>query len=101
MDDIDENIPIYIGFSALGFSLFYRIPQIYKLWKNKSSNDISVWMIHLQTISYLLYIAYGILRKDLVYIISSGISIFQNLILYFLYCLYKEKGEKDEISFSV
>lgn len=92
-----SDIELYIGFSALGFSLLYRIPQIYKLWKNKSSNDISVWMIHLQTISYILYVTYGIMKEDLVYIISSAISILQNIILYFLYCLYKEK---EEISFS-
>lgn len=88
---MENDIKVYIGFSALGFSLFYRIPQIYKLLKNKSSDDISVWMLHLQTISYILYIAYGVLVNDLIYIISSCLSMGQNVILYVLYFMYKSE----------
>lgn len=90
---METNPSVYIGFSALGFSLLYRIPQIYKIIKNKSSNDISIWMLHLQSISYVLYIAYGVLQEDLVYIISSCLSFSQNIILYFVYFLYKRREE--------
>lgn len=86
---METDPSIYIGFSALGFSLLYRIPQIHKIIKNKSSKDISVWMLHLQSISYVLYIAYGVLQKDLVYIISSCLSFVQNVVLYVVYFLYR------------
>lgn len=70
-----------IGYGALLLSFSYRIPQLLKLWRTKSGSDISQKMIHLQNTSYVLYVVYGILISDLVYILSSMLSIIQNLII--------------------
>ena len=37
--------------------------------------------IHVQNVSYCLYIAYGVFIADLVYILSSVLSFVQNLII--------------------
>ncbi len=82
-----------IGYSALGCSFLYRVPQIYKIYNSKKGEDISAGMIHCQNTSYVLYIVYGYLISDLIYIISSITSIIQNLIiLYFKYRFESHKG---------
>lgn len=85
-----------IGFSALFFSLTYRIPQMYHMWCSKSSDNISQWMLHLQSISYVLYITYGILIVDYVYISSSVVSLLQNLIIFIMYLKFKNQEKVAE-----
>lgn len=79
MKDILE---LAIGFTALTFGLFYRVPQIYKLYFLKNGTEISEKMLHIQNISYVLYVVYGVLRNDIVYISSSVIGVLQNLIIF-------------------
>jgi MtN3 and saliva related transmembrane protein len=73
-----------IGYSALVLSFLYRIPQLLKLWHTKSGKDISQRMIHIQNLSYVLYIVYGALIEDVVYILSSILSLVQNIIILFM-----------------
>jgi MtN3 and saliva related transmembrane protein len=83
-----------IGYSALACSFLYRIPQIIKIYRSKKGEDISAGMIHVQNASYVLYIVYGYIITDLIYIISSITSIAQNLVI--LYFKYKfEKGARE------
>lgn len=77
-------IELFIGFAALICNMIYRIPQIYRTYKTRSAKDISIYTIHIQNTSYILYICYGYLIGDIVYIISSIISILQNIIILFL-----------------
>jgi uncharacterized protein with PQ loop repeat len=79
----------YIGFSALFLSTIYRIPQIYKMCKNKSVQDISLSMFLVQSVSYVLYTIYGLMIHDIVYISSSALSLVQNMIIILLYCIYR------------
>lgn len=81
---MDEIYILLIGFAGLICSITYRIPQIYRIYKIKSGNDISSWTIHVQNISYVLYTIYGILDNDLVYIVSSIIALLQNMIILWL-----------------
>jgi len=71
----------FIGFSGLSCSMAYRVPQIHKLWKRRSGADISHWMLHIQSLSYIIYVFYGILIYDWVYIISSVVSLLQNFMI--------------------
>ena len=62
----------FIGFSGLSCSMAYRVPQIHKLWKRRSMlglrpvvrSDISHWILHIQSLSYDIYVFYGILIYD-------------------------------------
>ena len=42
---------------ALSFSIAY-LPQILKMWKNKSSEDVSLWMLIINTIGYMSGVLY-------------------------------------------
>src|SRR3990167_418716 len=82
-----------IGWSAFTFSLIYRVPQIYKIYKTKSVEDISVWFIHIQNFSYICYVLYGIGRLDTIYIVSSAVSFLQNIFISFLRYYYHKKPQ--------
>lgn len=79
---------LIIGFSGLVCSLFYRIPQIYKLYRTKSAKDISTTMVHIQNVSYVFYIVYGWMIGDIVYIVSSILSVVQNIVILGMYRIY-------------
>jgi len=42
---------------ALSFSIAY-LPQMLKMWKNKSSEDVSLWMLIINTIGYMSGVLY-------------------------------------------
>lgn len=79
-----------VGISGILLSLGYRIPQIYRTYKKKSAIEISIWMIWIQNLSYVIYIVYGILIKDWVYIASSLLSICQNMIILSMRYYYRK-----------
>jgi MtN3 and saliva related transmembrane protein len=85
------NHVLFIGLGGLLCSFIYRIPQIHKLYTTRSAKDISTWMVHVQNISYVLYIAYGFLISDIVYIVSSIISILQNLVILYMYYKFSDE----------
>lgn len=79
MGDILE---LAIGFTAVSIGVIFRIPQMFKIYKLKSGSEISEKMLWIHNLSYIFYIIYSVLRKDIVYITSSGIGIIQNLIIF-------------------
>ena len=79
IDYTDTNL--IIGFCAIFLSMIYRFPQIYLIYKRKSGNDISWWMIFIQNLSYILYTYYGFAKNDIIYISSSIIAMIQNFII--------------------
>lgn len=83
---------IFIGFTGLVCSFLYRIPQIWKCYKTKSVKDISVWMIHIQNVSYVFYVIYGFMISDIVYIVSSFVSIIQNIIILLMCCCFRKQA---------
>ena len=82
--EVDEYITQIVGIGALIFSLIYRIPQIYTIYRTKKAGDISTYMLIIQNLSYILYILYGIFIHDWINISTSVISFIQNLIIYFM-----------------
>jgi MtN3 and saliva related transmembrane protein len=80
-----------IGIAATVLSIIYRLPQMYKIYKTKKSEDISVWMLLVQNLSYLCYICYGIFKHDWIYISASLLSFMQNIIIYLQMRYYRKK----------
>jgi MtN3 and saliva related transmembrane protein len=53
-----------LGFTAGFFSMILFVPQVYKIWKNKSAKDISTHMLIICTTGNILWIVYGFLLKQ-------------------------------------
>jgi MtN3 and saliva related transmembrane protein len=80
-----------IGTLAACLTSFSFIPQIIKVAKNRSSGDLSlVTLLQLST-GVLLWMVYGIYRKDYIIIIANGFTLASLVILLLLYSKYSSK----------
>ena len=50
-----------VGFIAATFTTFAFVPQVIKVWRTRSTADISLGMYSLFTLGVTLWLAYGIL----------------------------------------
>ncbi len=65
-------------------------PQLYKTWKTKSVDDISIKMFTVLTLGLILWTVYGVIKSDFPIIITNGISTTFNLIMIYFYFIYKD-----------
>ena len=82
---------ILFGWIATSFSLVYKLPQIYKLYKTKEVSGISLKAYILQTISYLFYIIHGSFNTDFPIVVMGISSFTQCLIILFLGNKYRDR----------
>jgi len=71
----------FIGGSILGLQL---IPQIYKAYKTKSTNDISTFFLLMNIVGLTLMTTYGICNNDMPLYLPTSISLINSLILLLL-----------------
>jgi len=78
-----DNIKI-LGLIAGTITSITFIPQVVQIWKTKSAKDISILMLSLLIIGVSLWIAYGIVVKDVAIIYTNGMVLAMSLLmLYF------------------
>lgn len=82
------------GWIATCGTFIYKVPQIYKLYKTKSSNDVSTSSLIIQTSGYVFYIIHGFIIDDYPTIVMGGLSFLQGVILVILCCIYKKNKYK-------
>lgn len=80
----------YFAWTANILVCVYKLPQIWKLYKDRDINGFSVLSYGIQTVSYSLYISHGFLNQD--YAIAHGmiIPLVENLIVILLYFYIKK-----------
>ena len=77
----------YIGFFAAFCTTFAFFPQAIKVWKSKSTKDISLYMFIIFTTGVLSWLIYGIIINNLPIIIANAFT----LILSIFILIYKLK----------
>ncbi len=82
------NIEI-LGLVAAAITTSGFIPQVYKIWKEKSTHDISLNMYLLLTLGLTLWLIYGINIGSLPVILANGITLLLVLSIVFLKLKYK------------
>jgi len=78
------------GWIATGFSLTYKLPQIYTLCKRKKHDGLSLMSIVCQAIAYIFYIVHGYVIQDWPILSMGVVSGIQSVILVLLYYMYKD-----------
>lgn len=79
---------------AAGFCTTIAVtPQLYKTWKTKDVEDISLKMFLVLTSGLLMWTIYGFLKSDLPIILTNGISFTLNCIMIFFYFRYRDKDD--------
>ena len=82
-----EFIIKYIGFFAAFCTTIAFLPQAIKVFKTKSTKDISLYMFIIFTIGVLSWLIYGLTINDMPIILANAVT----LILSFFILIYKIK----------
>ena len=78
-----DNIKI-LGLIAGTITSITFIPQVLQIWKTKSAKDISILMLSLLIIGVSLWLAYGIVVRDIAIIYTNSMVLAMSLLmLYF------------------
>lgn len=78
-----------IGLIAAVLTTSAFAPQVYKVWKSKSTKDISLTMYLGFFVGVLLWLYYGIQINSLSMVIANGITAMLALVMVFLKLKYK------------
>lgn len=83
-----ENI---IGITAGILTSISMLPQLLKVIKEKTVEDLSLPMIIILITGLSLWVWYGIIKNELPIIISNAFAVLVNLFLLSYYLRFKEK----------
>jgi MtN3 and saliva related transmembrane protein len=71
----------YIGFFAAFCTTIAFVPQALKVWKTKSTKDISLYMFIIFTIGVFSWLLYGIIISDLPIMLANGVTLILSLFI--------------------
>lgn len=81
-----------LGMAAGSISAITFVPQVIKTWKTKSAEDISLLMFTFATISVIMWLAYGIILRDIPIIYTNSLVLVCSLVmLYFKFRFRKSQ----------
>ena len=64
-----------LGLVAGAITTFAAVPQVVRTWRTKHARDISIWQPLLLVVGMLLWLAYGIVLRDLPLVAANIFSI--------------------------
>lgn len=64
-----------LGYAACAVTALTFLPQVVKTWKEKSARNVSLMMFLIAFVNEVMWIAYGVLRNDMVIIVTNVIMI--------------------------
>jgi MtN3 and saliva related transmembrane protein len=71
-----EHYTTFVGFFSGFCTTIAFIPQTYKVWKTKSTKDISLWMFLIFTVGVAGWLVYGVLTHNLPIIFANIVTLF-------------------------
>lgn len=78
-----------IGLAAAAITTTGFVPQVYKIWRERSTKDISLNMYLLLSLGLSLWLVYGFSIESLPVILANGITLLLVLCIIFLKLKYK------------
>jgi MtN3 and saliva related transmembrane protein len=78
-----------LGYAACAVTATTFLPQVIKTWKEKSAKNVSLMMFIIAFINEVMWIGYGVLRNDMVIIVTNVIMISMCSIMISLKLKYK------------
>ena len=79
----------YIGFFAAFCTTVSFLPQAIKVYKSKSTKDISLSMFLIFTIGVLSWLIYGLIINDLPVILANAVTLILSLFILIYKIKYK------------
>ena len=78
-----------LGYIAGFFTTIAFLPQVIKVWRTKSTKDISIWMFLIFTTGVLLWLIYGLLIINYSLIIANTITLILSISILIAKILFK------------
>ena len=82
-----------IGFLAALLTTIAFLPQLYKTWKTKSADDVSLIMLILFITGLIFWIIYGLKIHSIPILIANVVTFIFNFSILILKVTYKENKE--------
>jgi len=83
-----------LGMAAGSISAITFLPQVIKTWRTKSAGDISLLMFTFATVSVIMWLIYGIIRRDIPIIYTNSLVLICSLtMLYFKFRFRKKPSD--------
>ncbi|MAV06013.1 MAG: hypothetical protein CMI71_03385 [Candidatus Pelagibacter sp.] len=79
----------YIGFLAAFCTTIAFVPQALKVWKTRSTKDISLYMFIIFTFGVFSWLLYGIIISDLPIILANAVTLILSLFILVFKLKYK------------
>lgn len=73
-----------VGLVGATFTTLAFVPQVVKIWKNRSSNGVSLSMYVCMLVGIIIWLAYGILINSIAVITSNILSGILQVVIIFL-----------------
>lgn len=78
-----------LGLIAGAFTTAAVTPQIWKAWKTREVDDVSVGMYLVLITGLALWLIYGIIKSDIPIIATNGAALLLNLFMLYLIFRYR------------
>ena len=78
-----------LGLVAGSITSITFLPQLVQIWRTKSAKDVSLYMLSLLTIGVAMWLAYGILVKDVAIIYTNSMVLAMSLMMLYFKFRYK------------
>ena len=79
-----------VGFSAAALTAFGFLPQVIKIYKTKSCQDISLLALIQFTVGITLWLLYGLHLKNIVVVSANAVTLAVLACAFVLYFRYKK-----------
>ncbi len=78
-----------LGYSACAVTALTFLPQVIKTWKEKTATNVSLLMFLIAALNEVMWIAYGVLRSDMVIIVTNVIVLLMSCTMIYLKFRFK------------
>ena len=78
-----------LGLLAGGLTTASFVPQVTKIWKSKSAEDVSLVMFVAFCVGVGLWLTYGVLKKDWAILLTNGVTLVLGLAILVMKLKYK------------
>ncbi|WP_259782313.1 SemiSWEET transporter [Aestuariispira ectoiniformans] len=70
-----DTLQIVIGYMAAGLTTFSFLPQVIKVWRTRSTRDVSLSMFLVLCCGVSLWLAYGLMLGDWPMILANAMTL--------------------------
>lgn len=83
------ELTVGLGLLAGGLTTASFVPQVWKIWKTKSAEDVSLTMFVAFCVGVCLWLTYGFIKQDWAIIATNGATLLLGLAILLMKIKYK------------